>query len=157
MHKFSRPTMPLFQLFKNSAYYWGFATFVGFPLVNAAYTAPADKSQVAVGAALWLVSQAVNFSVHWQLSRMRPGGDGSNDRKPPMGPLFALVSCPNYTAEVLGWVAWSLMTQIGMAYAFTLVGLGQMSIWALDKHRGYFKTDKGYAKLGRKAIIPFVL
>lgn len=33
-------------------------------------------------------------------------------RAVPGGPLFALVSCPNYTAEVLSWVGFSIMTQV---------------------------------------------
>ncbi len=43
------------------------------------------------------------------------------------------------------------------AWIFTAVGLTQMSQWALQKHRGYVKSDPAYKKLGRKAIIPFVL
>jgi hypothetical protein len=46
VHKFSRPTMPLFNLFKNSAYYWGFALAVGYPLCHPAYTAPESMNQV---------------------------------------------------------------------------------------------------------------
>lgn len=36
-------------------------------------------------------------------------------RDVPSGPLFALVSCPNYTAEVLSWVGFSIMTQVRFA------------------------------------------
>lgn len=52
VHKFSRPTMPLFNLFKNSAYYWGFALAVGYPLCHPAYTAPASMNQVSNSASL---------------------------------------------------------------------------------------------------------
>jgi hypothetical protein len=51
-----------------------------------------------------------------------PAQEGSDARATPGGPLFALVSCPNYTAEVLSWVGFSIMTQIGVSYAFTVVG-----------------------------------
>lgn len=154
VHKFSRPTMPLTNLFKNSAYYWGFAAAVGYPLVHPDFTAP-GKQQVALGVALWVVCQLVNFAVHVQLSNMRPK-EGSTDRNPPTGFLFSLVSCPNYTAEVLGWVAFSITTQIALAYVFTVVGLLQMTQWALDKHRGYRKNEE-YKKLRTKAIIPFII
>lgn len=83
--------------------------------------------------------------------------EGSDKREAPGGPLFSLVSCPNYTAEVLSWVGFSIMTQIGVAYAFTAVGFLQMVQWALQKHAGYRKADEGYKKLGRKAIVPFLL
>jgi hypothetical protein len=37
------------------------------------------------------------------------------------------------------------------------VGFLQMSQWALQKHAGYKKADESYKKLGRKAIVPFLL
>lgn len=148
--------MPLSNLFKNSMYYWGFAAAVGFPLVHSAYTAP-SRNQVLIGAAVWVIAQLANFAVHMQLAGMR-GSEGDNARAPPGGPLFALVTSPNYTAEVLGWAAWSGVTQVAGGYAFTLLGLLQMSDWALKKYRGYKDTDEGkaYAR-SRKAIIPFLL
>ena len=32
-----------------------------------------------------------------------------------------------------------------------------MAQWALQKHRGYISADPAYKKLGRKAIVPFLL
>ncbi len=156
VHKFSRAHMPLTNLFKNSLYYWGFAAAVAWPLVHPAFTAP-GKAQVAAGAALWLASQAANFAVHAQLAGMR-GAEGSDDRRPPGGPLFALVTSPNYTAEVLGWVGWTAVTALTGAAVFTAVGFAQMAQWARAKHAGYKKTDAGraYAK-ARAAIVPFLL
>ena len=157
VHKFSNPYMPLFNLFKNSTYYWSFAAMVGFPLVHPAYQAP-GKVQVALGAGLWVASQLTNLAVHLQLAGMR-GGEGDNDRRPPQGPLFALVTSPNYTAEVLGWLGWSVMSSIAMGYLFTLGGFVQMAQWSLDKYRKYKgsgEEGKAYVK-GRKSIIPFLL
>lgn len=79
VHKFSRPTMPLSNLFKNSIYYWGFALAVGYPLCHPAYTAPKELNQVYLGAALMAVSELVNFLVHLQLSMMRPAVSSSKD------------------------------------------------------------------------------
>ena len=159
VHKFSRATMPLFNLFKNSMYYWGFALGVAYPLTHSQFTAP-EKNQVLFGVALWIASQATNFAVHAQLSGMRKE-EGDKDRQPPKGFLFSLVSCPNYTAEVLGWVAWTTLTQIFMSGFFTLAGLIQMTEWALSKHRGYISsatTDEAKKKIkSKKAIIPFVI
>ena len=148
--------MPLSNLFKNSLYYWGFAAAVGYPLCHPAFTAP-GRTQVLVGAAGWVLSQLTNFAVHAQLAGMR-GSEGDNARAPPGGPLFSLVTSPNYTAEVAGWVSWSVLSQIGGAYAFTLFGLLQMTDWSLKKYKDYKKTDEGklYAK-GRKSIIPFII
>lgn len=109
-----------------------------------------------IGAALMLVAELVNLAVHLQLSSMRPK-EGSDARTAPGGPLFSLVSCPNYTAEVLSWVGFSIMTQIAFSYVFTVVGFLQMTQWALGKHRGYLKSDPNYRKLRRKAILPFII
>jgi very-long-chain enoyl-CoA reductase len=145
--------MPLFNLFKNSTYYWGFAAAVGYPLASPLYTAP-GKTQVAGFLALWVAAQLTNYLVHAQLSGMRKQ-EGEKTRSPPKGFLFSLVSCPNYTAEVIGWVAWTGLTQIGMAGLFTIAGLLQMSQWALAKHIDYCDDFPEIKK--RKAIIPFVL
>ena len=155
VHRFSRPTMPLFNLFKNSIYYWSFALLVGYPLCHPAYTAP-PESHVQLGFAIFFVAEMLNFAVHVSLRTMR-AKEGSKERPIPSGPLFALVSCPNYTFEALGWVGFSLMTHIFWAYAFTLVGFLQMWAWAKKKHRGYLKAyGDEYKKLGRKPIIPFL-
>lgn len=80
----------------------------------------------------------------------------------PHGALFELVSCPNYTFEVLAWTGFSIMTKTATAYLFTLLGFLQMLEWALKKHRLYKKEFDGkdgrkqYPR-NRKAIVPFLL
>ncbi|KAF1775897.1 3-oxo-5-alpha-steroid 4-dehydrogenase, C-terminal [Phytophthora cactorum] len=134
VHRFSRPTMPLRNLFKNCVYYWSFGAVVGYPLCHPLYAGP--------------TSDFLNLCVHVQLRNMRPA-EGSKERPIPKGPLFSLVSCPNYTFEVLGWVGFSIFTQVAASY---------MADWALKKHRGYLKTyGDEYKKLRRKSIIPFIL
>lgn len=104
----------------------------------------------------WQVSEFLNLCVHLQLRNLRPA-EGSKERPIPKGPLFALVSCPNYTFEILGWIGFSLFTQIFFSYAFTLVGFLQMADWALKKQRGYNRTyGDEFKKLRRKALVPFV-
>ncbi|KAE9331555.1 hypothetical protein PF008_g15370 [Phytophthora fragariae] len=157
VHRFSRPTMPLLNLFKNCVYYWSFGAVVGYPLCHPQYAGPTSALQVKAGLALMGVSELLNLCVHVQLRNMRPA-EGSKERPMPKGPLFALVSCPNYTFEVLGWVGFSLFTQVAASYVFTLVGFLQMADWALKKHRGYLKTyGDDYKKLRRNAIVPFIL
>ena len=154
VHKFSRPTMPLSNLFKNSIYYWTFGAIVGLVLCHPQYTPNPNPLAVQVGLAIFVVSELLNGAVHLQLAGMRPA-EGSDERKPPTGGLFALCSCPNYFFEVLGWVGFSVMTNIPFAWAFTLVGFLQMWQWANGKHRGYVKQDASLRK--RAAIIPFLL
>lgn len=153
VHKFSRPTMPLFNIFKNSIYYWSFAAFIGYFLAHPQYTPPTHGLETAF-AALWGLFELGNFAVHYQLSTMRKE-DGDTSRNVPKGLLFSLVSCPNYTFEVLGWVAFSAGSSILMSWVFTVAGLLQMTDWALKKHKGYIKADAANKK--KKSIIPFII
>lgn len=77
-------------------------------------------------------------------------------RPPPTGPLFSLVTSPNYTAEVSAWIGFAVMLRLLSVYVFAAAGFYQMTVWALGKYKGYLATDKAYAR-ARKAIIPFVL
>ena len=157
VHKFSRPTMPLSNLFKNCAYYWTFGAVIGYPLCSPKYVAPSDNF-VYAGLAIFIVSEIGNLICHLMLSNMRPA-EGSKKRDIPRGFLFDLVSCPNYTFEVASWVGFSIMTegmQIRFSYLFTLVGFLQMADWANKKHREYIKSYEEYKGLRRKAIVPFI-
>lgn len=155
IHKFSRATMPLSNLFKNCVYYWTFGAVIGYPLSNPSFVAPAEL-QVQIGLAIYTLSEIGNLICHLMLSNLRPS-EGSQKRTIPSGFLFNLVACPNYTFEVFSWVGFSVMTNLPFAYLFTLVGFLQMADWAQKKHKGYKKTyEKEYTKLNRKAIIPFL-
>lgn len=83
VHRFSRPTMPLFNLFKNCAYYWIFALVVGYPLCSPLYTPPVSTIQVYIGMAIFVVSELANFMVHLQFRHLRPK-EGSKLRPIPM-------------------------------------------------------------------------
>jgi len=158
VHKFSHATMPIFNLFKNSGYYWGCCLMVAYFVNHPLFTAPASLN-VYIGLTLFAIGEIVNLICHLQLSNLRP--DGSTTRAIPKGLFFDFVSCPNYTFEILAWIGFSLMTQTLTSYLFTLIGAGQMFIWAGQKHVRYLKEFDGkdgreaYPK-SRKIIIPFV-
>jgi very-long-chain enoyl-CoA reductase len=155
VHKFSRPTMPLFNLFKNCMYYWSFGAVIGYPLSSTGFVAPAP-TYVNAGLAIFILSELGNLYCHVKLSLMRPA-EGSKKREIPTGFMFDLVACPNYFFEIMSWVGFSIMTFLPASAIFTLVGLYQMQEWAVKKHKEYKKTyETEYTKLKRKAIIPFV-
>lgn len=112
VHKFSRPTMPLSNLFKNCAYYWTFGAVIGYPLCTPTYLPPSDN-QVYAGLAIFALCELGNLICHVMLSNMRPA-EGSQKRSIPSGFLFNYVACPNYTFEVFSWVGFSIMTQVRM-------------------------------------------
>ena len=157
VHRFSNATMPILNLFKNCAYYWGFAAYVSYHVNHPLFTSPSN-TQVYLGLAGFLLCELGNFSVHWALRCLRPAGSKVRRIPFPTGnpftQLFSVVSCPNYTYEISAWICFSVMTQCIPAGLFTLAGAYQMTIWALGKHRNYRKEFEKYPR-SRRAIFPF--
>ncbi|PRD32482.1 UNVERIFIED_CONTAM: art-1 [Trichonephila clavipes] len=120
----------------------------------------ACQMQIYGSLAAFILAELGNLSIHLALRNLRP--EGTNERKIPVPTgnpftwLFNLVSCPNYTYEVMAWISFSVMTNCLPAGIFTLAGFYQMAVWAQGKHRNYKKEFSNYPK-GRKAIIPFIL
>lgn len=161
VHRFSHATMPIMNIFRNSAYYWGFAALVAYFVNHPLYTPAAYGSlQIYGGLALFIIAELGNLSVHLAFKNMRPAG--SKVRKipfpnsNPFTSLFNFVSCPNYTYEALSWIGFSIMTQCLPAALFTFAGFYQMTVWAIGKHKNYKKEFSNYPR-GRKSIVPFII
>jgi len=152
--------MPVFNIFKNSGYYWLFAAWIAYATMHPLYTPPANLMQRKAGVALFIIAELLNLKTHFDLKNLRPAG--TRIRKIPNTVLFSLVSCPNYFFEILSWVGFTLASQSVAAAVFTMAGAAQMIQWALQKHRRYRKDFDGkdgreqYPK-NRKAIVPFLL
>lgn len=163
VHRFSHSTMPMFNLFKNCGYYWGFTAFVSYFVNHPKYTSPSFGSlQIYFGFGMFLINELGNFSIHLLLRNLRPAG--SKERKipyptpsNPLTQLFNFVSCPNYTYEIGSWIGFTLMTQTLTSLLFTIAGAVQMTIWAKQKHRAYKKEFQDKYPKQRKAIIPFLV
>ena len=159
IHRFGNDTMPLSNIFKNSGYYWMFAFWIAHVTLNPMYTVPSCEMQKKIGLGLFVVCELLNLKAHVDLRNLRPAG--TRIRKIPRGILFSLVSCPNYLFEILSWVGFTLASQSVAAAAFTVVGAGQMAVWAKAKHSRYRKEFDGkdgremYPKR-RTALVPFV-
>ncbi|CAF4626643.1 unnamed protein product, partial [Rotaria sp. Silwood2] len=144
VHRFSHSTMPLFNLFKNCSYYWGFTALVSYFVNHPKYTPPSfGYAQIYLGLAIFILNEIGNLSIHLLLLDLRPAGTNQRripyPNKNPLTNLFHLVSCPNYTYEIGPWLAFSSMTQTLTALLFTFAGAIQMTIWAKQKHRAYKK------------------
>jgi very-long-chain enoyl-CoA reductase len=159
VHKFGHATMPIFNLFKNCSYYWGFAAFVSYFVNHPLYTAP-HETQTLVAFSLALLCQVSNLYCHILLAKLRgPGEQGGY--KIPRGFLFNSITCANYTMEIWGWILYSVGVQALPAAIFTLAGLYQMTLWAIQKHnrlRKLFDGKEGRQKYPRRWIIlpPFI-
>lgn len=72
-------------------------------------------------------------SSHIQLANLRAPGD--KGYKIPRGFLFDYITCANYTAEIWGWILFTIGVQAVPAALFALAGGYQMTVWALQKHK----------------------
>jgi hypothetical protein len=125
LHRYSQPTVPIFDTVTEYLYYWGFAAWIAHAVVctdTAAATATSggaswSAAQLA-GGGLWLLAECGNCYVHVQLARLRPAATPaaaaavpatSSRLKLPEGACFALVSFPHYLCEISSWLGWNLM------------------------------------------------
>ena len=154
VHRFSSDTMPVANLFKNCAYYW----FIGGAGLAAVTYSDYYKSESyafpKIAVFLYVFAELSNYRTHVMLRDLRPAG--TRERNIPRGFGFDLVSCPNYSFEILAWCAISSVTGSLASWAFTIIGGVQMYFWAIKKHQRYKKEFKDYPR-GRKMLIPFVL
>jgi len=163
VHRFSHSTMPVFNLFKNCGYYWGFTAAVSYFVNHPKYTPPLfGSAQIYLGLAIFLLNELGNLSIHLLLRDLRPAGSTERripypNKSNPFTNLFHLVSCPNYTYEIGSWIGFTLMTQTLTALFFTIAGAVQMTIWAKQKHRAYKKEFAEKYPKRRKSIIPFLI
>ncbi|XP_065193029.1 probable very-long-chain enoyl-CoA reductase art-1 [Sycon ciliatum] len=161
VHRFSKGTMPILNLFKNCSYYWGFAAFISYFVNHPLYTPPMfGDLQFYIGLGGFLFCEYGNFVCHCLFRDLRPAGSKVRripvPNSNPLSLMFHFVSCPNYTYEIGAWFFFSIMTQSLPGLLFTAGGAAQMAIWALGKHRNYRHEFKDYPR-GRKAIFPFFL
>ncbi|KAL7109230.1 hypothetical protein ACP275_06G162700 [Erythranthe tilingii] len=71
-----------------------------------------------VGIAMFLLGIGGNFYHHFLLSKLRE--DGEKGYKIPQGGLFALVICPHYFFEILGFLGISCISQTLYPLCFTV-------------------------------------
>ncbi|KAF5379692.1 hypothetical protein D9615_005738 [Tricholomella constricta] len=165
VHRFSHGTMPLRNIFKNSAHYHllsglALAYDVYRPKFSATSsyitgTIREDKNFLWICTGIWAFAQLSNLSTHLTLRALRPAN--SRVRAIPYGYGFTLMSCPNYFFESLAWAVICVMTGSLAAGVFAVVSTGQMVLWAVKKHKNYKKEfGKEYPR-GRYAMIPFIL
>ncbi|KAK7690947.1 hypothetical protein QCA50_006050 [Cerrena zonata] len=164
VHRFSNGTMPLYGLFRNCAHYW---ILSGVALAYAAYgptyaaTSPYIRGTIRSNPtflwsciALWTFAELSNGRTHSILRDLRPAG--TKERRIPYGYGFNLVTCPNYTFELLAWAAISVMTGSYASYAFLIAAVYIQTVWAMKKHRNYKKEFGDKYPKSRKVIFPFI-
>jgi len=155
VHKFSNATMPVFNIFKNSSYYWMYAFLCAYFVLHPLYTPPQNDIQVIVSAVLFVVCLLCNGYCHIILSNLRKPGD--NSKHIPRGFFFELVTCPNYFFEITEWFLFFVETQSIAVLLFALTGAAQMWVWAVGKHKNLKKTFGDKYPRNRKVLVPFLV
>lgn len=157
VHRFSHATMPLRNLFKNSAHYWLVGgAWVGWELYQPAARADtaAEQARALRWALLFLLAELGNLYSHVILRRLR--ARDARARGIPHGFLFDYVSCPNYLCEAAAWFAFAAMTRLASAWVFAVLATAQMYLWARKKHAVYRREFAHYPR-SRTAMFPFLL
>ncbi|KAH8601846.1 steroid alpha reductase-like protein [Bisporella sp. PMI_857] len=159
VHKFSLNTMPVRNIFKNSAHYWvlsglNIAYWIYGPNAPTAKSSPTINYLDVAGVALYLFGELSNWKTHITLSNLRsPGG---TERGIPKGYGFNLVTCPNYFFETLAWVGVLLVTKSIGTGVFLVFAFGQMYQWAWKKEKALRAEFPDKYKKKRTVILPFV-
>lgn len=153
VHRFSSETMPLVNIFKNSAHYW-----ILFGVCNMYWFLKPSKQESRVKdismAALFTLFEFLNLQTHLVLKNLRK--EGSTERGIPRGWGFNLVSSANYLWESCAWASFAVMAKVWGSWVFLIFSFGQMLSWALKKHKRYRQEFADYPK-NRKAMIPFLV
>ena len=92
VHRFSAATMPVANIFRNSAHYWILSGFLMAYLVYSPTAAAAGESNsylTYIGLALFIIGEVGNFSTHITLRNLRSSGGA--ERGIPQGLGFDLV------------------------------------------------------------------
>ncbi len=156
VHRFSAATMPLRNIFKNSAHYWLLsglliAVFIYSP--SSAAAREANPLLLYPGLALFAIGELGNFQTHLTLKGLR--SSGGTERGIPRGFSFNLVTCPNYLTETCSWLGVYLVSGFSWGVLiFLVVSVLQMAQWAKKKERRYRKEFGDKYKKKRFTMLP---
>lgn len=155
VHRFSSATMPIMNIFKNSAHYWLLA---GANIAFWTYRQNAPAVQESnpyityPGLALFAIGELGNLANHLTLRGLR--SSGGTERGIPRGLGFDLVTCPNYMFETLAWIGIALITWSLSTVLFAVVAVGQMGLWARKKEKRYRREFGDKYKRKRNVMLP---
>jgi len=155
LHKFSANTMPAFNIFRNSYFYWVHA---GLHSAYSVYApgALASRDHLGlldyVGLALFVNGEIANFIVHEHLAGLRkPGG---TEKGIPHCIGSNLVTCPNYMFEVISWIGVILISRSWAVVLFILIGIFYMRDWSRGKEKALRQEFGDRYKAKKYTMLP---
>lgn len=143
--------MPISTFIANVIYHYVNADFIGsVDYCQRYYYDP----RFIIGLVLFVVGFVLNRAADTQLVCMRKN---RKDREYylPKGPLFCLISCPNYLGEMLQWAGWAVATWSLAGLVWFLFTAATFIPRSYANHKWYKIKFKEYPTI-RRALIPFV-
>ncbi|GJP41564.1 hypothetical protein CLOM_g1224 [Closterium sp. NIES-68] len=113
------------------------------------------STQFLIGSSLFLLGFITNIAADSALLALRKSSKDTGYQI-PRGPLFHLVSCPNYSGELLEWLGWAILTWSWAGFAFFVFACANLMPRAVSHHKWYLQKFEDYPKQ-RKAVVPFLL
>ena len=158
IHIFSHDTMPLKNLFKNCAYYWGIygilcCYFIFHPNYNIISLFLYLRYLFGL---LFFYAEYKNFKCHIILKELKEKNNGKKGI-PPEKDGFQYCTCANYFWEFLSWLSFSFLSLHWSIILFTCCGFYQMSLWALKKNKILKELYPNEYPKGRKSFIPYLI
>ncbi|KAI3393477.1 hypothetical protein diail_4198 [Diaporthe ilicicola] len=158
LHRFSAATMPAWNIFRNSFFYWFFAGLLSAYFIYSPRS-PAARPSFGpldyMGLALFLGGEAANFVVHVHLAGLRK--PGSTEKGIPSCIGSSLVTSPNYMFEVIAWVGIILIAREWAVVVFIGIGISYMIPWSREKERALRTTFGDKYKKKRYTMLPGII
>jgi len=155
VHKFSANTMPAFNIFRNSAFYWLLAGLLSALHIYAPGSLSARAELTSLdyfGIALFVVCEVCNWMVHQHLASLRkPGG---TEKGIPNCIGSNLVTSPNYMFEVLAWVGVICISRSWAVVVFIVNGIVYMRDWSRGKEKALRAEFGDRYKKKRYTMLP---
>jgi very-long-chain enoyl-CoA reductase len=134
VHRFSADTMPLPNIFRNSAHYWALAGIVfGYVVYHPAFShTKRTANQAILALVLYAYAELSNLYTHITLRRLRP--EGTRMRQIPHGYgfdwPFGGISCANYFFEIMAWIVIAVWSGCWAVIPFLVIAIFIMDRWA---------------------------
>ena len=153
--KYSNPKValwiPLSTTLANVLYHYINAEFIGSAEYCSGYH---YDPRFIIGLILFILGFVINRAADLQLTCLRRKSD-DKEYVIPKGPLFYLISCPNYFGEGLQWFGWTIMTWSLAGLVWWLFTEATFIPRARHNHKWYKNQFLDYPPR-RKALIPFI-
>lgn len=138
-----------------------FLTGLIYSYINAEFIGSAEycdgylyDPRFVIGLVLFIIGFVINRVADYQLVCLRKSRKDT-EHSIPKGPLYFLISCPNYFGEGLQWFGWTIMTWSLAGLVWWLFSEATFIPRSRQNHKWLRNQFLDYPKI-RKGLIPFI-